>query len=224
MSEYYGTPAGVAGDPPGYGHATEQHAGWHGGQYPGAGSKYSSGPSASSARPGVAAAPANPALAQPDGAAAPANPALAQPGVAAGQPGAAPAQSGAAAVQQGVAPAQSGAAPAQPHVSLAQPGAVPARPGYPTGRPGLLDTSFIVSTTQQTARVAYVAVVCLCAVLALVGLFRTIGHFAAIQYSGITAILGGLSSLLLYGALAFAVLTVGRLVIDYFVQEDRKRG
>ena|SRR5699024_773225 len=181
MSEYYGTPAGVAGDSHGYGHATQQQAGWYGGQYPGPGGDYSSGPSASPAQPHVAPA------------------------------------------QAGTAP-PTGAAPAQPHVAPAQPGAAPARPGYPAGRPGLLDTSFIVPTTQQTAKVAYVAVICLCAVLTLVGLFRAIGHFAAIQYSGITAILGGLSSLLLHGALAFAVLTVGRLAIDYFVQEDRKRG
>lgn len=98
------------------------------------------------------------------------------------------------------------------------------QPGYPTAQPGLLDTSFATSTTQQTAKWAYVAVIILSAVLVLVGLFGAVGDFATIEFSGITAVLRGLSSLLLYGGLALVVLTVGRLVVDYFVQEDRKRG
>src|SRR5699024_90041 len=151
-----------------------------------------------------------------------ASPAPAQPGAVSGQPEAARAQAATAPAQPDV-PGPAGTVPAQPHVSPAPAGTAPAQPGYPPGRPGLLDTSFTVPTTQPAAKVAYIAVICLCAVLVLVGLLRTVGHFAAIQYSGVAAILGGLSSLLLYGALAFAVLTVGRLVIDYLVQEDRKR-
>ncbi|HLR27566.1 MAG TPA: hypothetical protein VK086_02645 [Ruania sp.] len=207
MSEYYGTPAGAA-DPHGYGHATQQQEGWYGSQYPGPGGEYSSGPSMSPAPPGATTTHASPAPAQP--------------GAVSGQPEAARAQAATAPAQPDV-PGPAGTVPAQPHVSPAPAGTAPAQPGYPPGRPGLLDTSFTVPTTQQTAKVAYIAVICLCAVLVLVGLLRTVGHFAAIQYSGVAAILGGLSSLLLYGALAFAVLTVGRLVIDYLVQEDRKR-
>lgn len=95
---------------------------------------------------------------------------------------------------------------------------------YPTsGNPGLFDTTFAVSSTQQTAKLAYIAVIIFAGVLALTAIFRAIGQFSAVRYGGVSSVLGGLTSLILYGALAFGVLTVGRLVIDFFVQEDKKR-
>ena len=59
--------------------------------------------------------------------------------------------------------------------------------------------------------------------LALAGLFTAVAQFANVSFGGATVVLNGLASLLIYGAFAFAVLTVGRLVVDFFVQEDKKR-
>ncbi len=95
---------------------------------------------------------------------------------------------------------------------------------YPVAsNPGLFDTTFAVSSTQRTARLAYVAIIIFSGVLALTAILDAIAQFSAIRFGGVSSVLGGLTSLILFGALAFGVLTVGRLVIDYFVQEDKKR-
>src|SRR5690625_314772 len=119
---------------------------------------------------------------------------------------------------QGSMPPQSGGYAQQPQGGYGYGGQ------YPTsGNPGLFDTTFAVSSTQKTARLAYVAVIVFAGVLGLTAILDAIGQFSAIRYGGICSVLGGLTSLILFGALAFGVLTVGRLVIDFFVQEDKKR-
>ena len=115
-------------------------------------------------------------------------------------------------------------APQQQPGGYAQPGGFAQGGHYPTsGGPGLFDTNFAVSSTQRTAKLAYVAIIVVAGALALAGLFTAVAQFANVTYGGASVVLGGLASLLVYGAIAFAVLTVGRLVVDFFVQEDKKR-
>ena len=115
-------------------------------------------------------------------------------------------------------------APQQQPGGYAQPGGFAQGGHYPTsGGPGLFDTNFAVSSTQRTAKLAYVAIIVVAGALALAGLFTAVAQFANLTYGGASVVLSGLASLLVYGAIAFAVLTVGRLVVDFFVQEDKKR-
>ncbi|WP_022918044.1 hypothetical protein [Ruania albidiflava] len=115
-------------------------------------------------------------------------------------------------------------APQQPGLGQQQPGGYAYGGQYPTaGSSGLFDTTFAVSSTQRTAKLAYLAVIVFSGVLALTAILDAIAEFSAIRFGGIASVLGGLTSLIFYGALAFGVLTVGRLVIDFFVQEDKKR-
>ncbi|WP_147916876.1 hypothetical protein [Ruania zhangjianzhongii] len=115
-------------------------------------------------------------------------------------------------------------APQQQPGGYAQAGGFASGGQYPTsGNPGLFDTSFAVSSTQRTAKLAYVAIIVVAGALALAGLFRAVAQFANVSFGGASVVLGGLASLLIYGAIGFAVLAVGRLVVDFFVQEDKKR-
>lgn len=116
------------------------------------------------------------------------------------------------------------APPQQQPGGYAQSGGFAPSGQYPTsGNPGLFDTSFAVSSTQRTAQLAYVAIMVVAGALVLAGLFLAVAQFANVTYGGAGAVLSGLASLLVYGAIGFAILTVGRLVVDFFVQEDKKR-
>ncbi|UFU04722.1 hypothetical protein LQF12_09680 [Ruania suaedae] len=123
--------------------------------------------------------------------------------------------------------------PAYGQPGYGQPG--PGRPGSgpPTGyagaphpanrRPGLFDTSFAVSTIATTARPAFIGVILLAGALAFAGLLSAIADFSQLRYGGAVYVLLGLKELVLYGALAFAVLTLGRLLIDHVVQSAAQR-
>lgn len=110
-----------------------------------------------------------------------------------------------------------------------QPAGYPGQqPGYPAppAEPGLFDTSFEKPTTAKVAKTAYVAVIVLAGALALVGLFEAIRWFASAagQYgTGAGGVLSGVGALVLYPALGLVVLTIGRLVIENFVQAHRAR-
>ncbi len=111
------------------------------------------------------------------------------------------------------------------------------QPGYPQqgqqgyqpqapSEPGLFDTTFAKPLTPKLAKTAYLAVMILAGVLALFGLLGAIQYFAsaASQYgTGITGVLSGIASLVLFPAIGFVVLTVGRLVIEYFLESHKSR-
>ncbi|TDE89645.1 DUF4282 domain-containing protein [Occultella glacieicola] len=95
---------------------------------------------------------------------------------------------------------------------------------YPTapGGPGLFDTEFAQPSTLKTAKLAYIAIIVLAGVLAVGGLFNAIGQFWAFgPYGSVGSLLGGIVSLVSGAALGFVVLTVGRLFVDYFVQQAK---
>jgi hypothetical protein len=95
---------------------------------------------------------------------------------------------------------------------------------YPTapGGPGLFDTEFATPSTLKTAKLAYIAIIILAIVLAVGGLFNAIGQFAYVgAYGGAGELLRGLAMLIGGFALGFVVLTVGRLFVDYFVQQTK---
>ncbi|SED95874.1 hypothetical protein [Ruania alba] len=104
----------------------------------------------------------------------------------------------------------------------AQPGAPMSYPAGPQG-PGLFDTTFTTSTIAKTAKPAFVAVIVLSGALALAGLFSAIAQFAQLRFGGAVSALGGLIDLVLYGGLAFAVLVLGRLLVDHVVQSAKER-
>ncbi|QOR69288.1 hypothetical protein IM660_11280 [Ruania alkalisoli] len=123
------------------------------------------------------------------------------------------------------------AAYGQPQPGPGAPGApgTPDAPGTPmryTARasgPGLFDTTFASSTIRSTAKTAFVAVILLAGGLAFTGMFSAIADFSQLRYGGFGLVLYGLSDLVLYGALAFAVLVLGRLLIDHVVQSANER-
>ncbi len=89
--------------------------------------------------------------------------------------------------------------------------------------PGLFDTTFSTSTIRSTAKTAFIAVILLAGGLAFTGVFSAIADFSQLRYGGFGLVLYGLSDLVLYGALAFAVLVLGRLLIDHVVQSATER-
>lgn len=110
------------------------------------------------------------------------------------------------------------------------------QPGYPQqpyqapAEPGLLDTTFAKPTTPKIAKPAFVAVIVLAASLTLMGLLSAISSFSnAAAYASFdggvsaSAVLTGIAQLVFFPALGFAVLTVGRLLIEYFVETHKAR-
>ncbi|UFU04986.1 hypothetical protein [Ruania halotolerans] len=96
---------------------------------------------------------------------------------------------------------------------------------YPAGPqgPGLFDTSFATSTIGKTAKLAFVAVILLAGALAVSGLFSAIAQFSQLRFGGAVSVLSGLIDLVVYGGLAFAVLVLGRLLVDHVVQSAKER-
>lgn len=103
------------------------------------------------------------------------------------------------------------------------------QPSYQSpAEPGLFDTTFAKPTTPKVAKTAYLAVMLLAGALVLVGMLQAIGQIAnAVEFSGFgsgaSSLLYGIGTLVFYPAVGFVVLTVGRLVIEYFVEEYRAR-
>lgn len=103
--------------------------------------------------------------------------------------------------------------------------------GFPQqpAEPGLLDTTFAKPTTPKVARTAYLAVIVLAGALVLMGLLLAISSFssaatlAGLGGSGAAGVLAGIGQLVLFPALGFAVLTVGRLAIEYFLETHKAR-
>jgi hypothetical protein len=101
------------------------------------------------------------------------------------------------------------------------------QPGFqpqPPAEPGLFDTTFAKPQTPKLAKTAYIAVIVLAGALTLTGLFSAISSFSnAGFYGGAVSVLRGIAELVLYPALGFVVLTVGRLAIEYFVETHKAR-
>lgn len=105
------------------------------------------------------------------------------------------------------------------------------QPSYPPqapAEPGLFDTTFAKPVTPRIAKTAYVAVIVLAGAITLMGLFAAISSFsnaaALAPYGGTaSAILTGIGQLVFFPALAFAILSLGRLTIEYFVETHRER-
>ncbi|MFV0254037.1 MAG: DUF4282 domain-containing protein [Beutenbergiaceae bacterium] len=120
----------------------------------------------------------------------------------------------------------------QPHPSQQPP---PQPMGYqppqgyqaPPASPGLFDTSFRIPITEKIAKTAHIAVMVLAGALVLTGLLRAIANFSDAfslsSYGGSSWVITGVATLFLYPAAGFAVLTLGRLAIEYFVQSHRAR-
>ena len=94
--------------------------------------------------------------------------------------------------------------------------------------PGLFDTTFAKPTTPKVAKTAYLAVIVLAGAITLMGLFAAISSFSAAadyaQYGSVAgSILSGIAQLVFYPALAFAILALGRLTIEYFVETHKAR-
>jgi hypothetical protein len=90
--------------------------------------------------------------------------------------------------------------------------------------PGLFDTSFARPTTLKVAKPAYVAVIVLAASLVVYGLVQAIASFALGGVSGDASyVLVGIGQLVFLPAAGFAVLTLGRLTIEYFVETHKAR-
>ncbi|WP_420111181.1 DUF4282 domain-containing protein [Pseudactinotalea sp.] len=123
----------------------------------------------------------------------------------------------------------------QPQPQFGQPG-FNQQQGYPQqgfqpqppAAPGLFDTTFAKPTTPKVASTAYIALIVLAGTLVLYGLFGAISSFSAAasmgQYGGGAGyVLAGIGQLLFLPALGFAVLTLGRLTIEYFVETHKAR-
>ncbi|GAB2600451.1 DUF4282 domain-containing protein [Pseudactinotalea suaedae] len=100
----------------------------------------------------------------------------------------------------------------------------------PPAEPGLFDTSFARPTTPKVAKTAYISVIVLAGTLVLYGLFSAISSFSTAASmsdypggGGASFVLAGIGQLLLLPALGFAILTLGRLAIEYFVQTHKAR-
>lgn len=111
------------------------------------------------------------------------------------------------------------------------------QPGYPQqgyqqqvpAEPGLFDTTFAKPTTPKVAKTAYIALIVLAGVLTVTGILLAISSFSAtvamasFGSSTTGGVLASIAQLVLYPALGFAVLTVGRLAIEYFVETHKAR-
>lgn len=111
------------------------------------------------------------------------------------------------------------------------------QPGFPQqgfqqtpSVPGLFDTTFAKPTTPKVAKTAYLSVIVLAGTLVLFGLFSAISSFSAAASlsslaggGGAGYVLAGIGQLLFLPALGFAVLTLGRLAIEYFVETHKAR-
>lgn len=112
----------------------------------------------------------------------------------------------------------------QPYGGYAAGGPVAPRP---TG--GLFDTSFATANIAAGAKTAYLGVMVLAGALALWAVLGLIGGLIAVgDYGSVAVGAGGIwgllgETLVLLGA-GFAVLALGRLVIDHIVAADRDRG
>lgn len=110
--------------------------------------------------------------------------------------------------------------------------------GYPqqgfqrqaAAEPGLFDTTFAKPITPKVAKTAYIAVIVLAVTLVVFGLFIAIASFstgASVSGYGLGGgagyVLTGIGQLLLLPASGFAILTVGRLAIEYFVETHKAR-
>lgn len=105
------------------------------------------------------------------------------------------------------------------------------QPGYQpqaSAQPGLLDTTFATPITTKIAKTSYIAVIVLTGAITLMGLFAAISSFSAAAayapYGSIAgSILTGIGQLVFYPALAFVILTLGRMTIEYFVETHKAR-
>jgi len=100
----------------------------------------------------------------------------------------------------------------------------------PSAEPGLFDTTFAKPTTPKVAKTAYISVIVLASTLVLFGLFSAISSFSTAASmadypggGGAGFVLAGIGQLLFLPALGFAILTLGRLAIEYFVQTHKAR-
>lgn len=132
--------------------------------------------------------------------------------------------------QQGYDPAQQGyGQQSQAPAGYAPQGYAP--PGYaqqPGGSSGvgLFDTSFATPSTPKVAKLAYVSLIVLAIVFTVVGVLQAIGQFslAAAPYGGGGyQVLSGIVSLILWPAIGFGLLTLGRLTVEYFVETHKAR-
>lgn len=90
--------------------------------------------------------------------------------------------------------------------------------------PGLFDTTFAKPTTLKVAKPAYIAVIVVAVALVVHGLMQAISSFSmAGTYGGVSYVLVGIGQLLFLPAAGIAVLTLGRLTIEYFVQTHKAR-
>ncbi|WP_156250279.1 DUF4282 domain-containing protein [Pseudactinotalea terrae] len=103
--------------------------------------------------------------------------------------------------------------------------------GYPQptfqqgpAEPGLFDTTFAKPTTLKVARPAYIAVIAVAASLVVYGLMQAISSFSmGGMYGGVGYVLVGIGQLLFLPSAGFAVLTLGRMTIEHFVQTHKAR-
>lgn len=127
--------------------------------------------------------------------------------------------------QQGYAPPPGQPQPPFGQASFGQQqGGFPQQPyqAAPSG-PGLFDTSFAQPTTPKVAKLAFVSIIVVAAGLVLMGLFGAIASFSAAGIGGAGVVLAGVAQLVLFPALGFAVLTLGRLLVEYFVETHKAR-
>src|SRR5690606_8637821 len=111
-----------------------------------------------------------------------------------------------------------------------QQGFGPQQGGYPQtpAGPGLFDTTFATPNTPKIAKPAFIAVIVFAGALVLYGLFAAISSFSVAasmtNYGGGAGyVLTGIGQLVFLPALGFAVLTLGRLTIEYFVETHKAR-
>ena len=101
------------------------------------------------------------------------------------------------------------------------------RYGAPASGGGLFDTNLRTLITPRLAKTANLAIIILAGVIALAGLLEAISilssaaAFGGFGGSSATYVLGGIIALLRGPALAFVILTVGRLVVEFFLTQHR---